>query len=446
MIAIALLLVAAVAPIVGRRAAGDVCPPPVIAASLWCGTLGLYALRLLPYPTLRPATVALLAATVVILVAGSAAASAWIGRRPAVVVARPVPSISWVVAYAVVALAGTAWFVVLVVRTMPDGFGDAPALRLALGTYRIPSTFLFLQLFAIATPLVTLARGLGGTRIPLPLAALALVCAAGTVVSTDRTQSFLLVLSAAFMVAYRFGPEVSLRRTLIGGGVVVVLLVTSFLAIETWVRKTPDHLGLFLRLPGLTWVPGRGAVPTSQSAAVVALARAGQRLAGIYEYATGSYPALDRLLEAPPPRTGGAHIAFPLLRPLERAGLIRGPVPSPIPDYVVICPEPVPGGTPLIFNAYTFLYYPLVDFGVIGAVLYALLIAVASGAVYGWMRRDRRDPLRLLVAGQVATALALTVFVNKFNNTPWWYVLVLTVLPYAATAGLRRARVAVGRG
>ncbi len=261
------------------------------------------------------------------------------------------------------------------------------------------------------------------------------MCAAGTVVSTDRTQSFLLVLSAAFMVAYRFGPEVSLRRSLIGGGVVVVLLVTSFLAIETWVRKTPDQLGLFLRLPGLTWVPGRGAVPTSPSAAVVALARAGQRLAGLYEYATGSYPALDRLLEAPPPRTGGAHIVFPLLRPLERAGLIRGPVPSPIPDYVVICPEPVPGGTPLIFNAYTFLYYPLVDFGVIGAVLYALLIAVASGAVYGWMRRDRRDPLRLLVAGQVATALALTVFVNKFNNTPWWYVLVLTVLPYAATAG-----------
>ena len=112
MIAIVLLLVAAVAPIVGRRAAGDVCPPPAIAASLWCGTLGLFALRLLPYPTLRPATVALLAATVVILVAGSAAASAWVGRRPAAVVARPVPSVWWVVAYAVVALAGTAWFVV----------------------------------------------------------------------------------------------------------------------------------------------------------------------------------------------------------------------------------------------------------------------------------------------------------------------------------------------
>ena len=360
MIAIVLLLVAAVAPIVGRRAAGDVCPPPVIAASLWCGTLGLFALRLLPYPPLRPASVALLAATVAILVAGSAAASAWVGRRPAAVVARPVPSVWWVVAYAVVALAGTAWFVVLVVRTMPDGFGDAVALRHALGTYRIPSTFLFLQLFAIATPLVTLARGLGGTRISLPLAALALLCAAGTVVSTDRTQSFLLVLSAAFMVAYRFGPEVSLRRSLIGGGVVVVLLVTSFLAIETWVRKAPDQLGLFLRLPGLTWVPGRGAVPTSQSAAVVALARAGQRLAGIYEYATGSYAALDRLLEAPPPRTGGAHIVFPLLRPLERAGLIRGPVPSPIPDYVVICPEPVPGGCAADLQR---LYVPLLPAG-----------------------------------------------------------------------------------
>ena len=54
------------------------------------------------------------------------------------------------------------------------GSATRAALRHALGTYRIPSTFLFLQLFAIATPLVTLARGLGGTRIPLPLAALAL--------------------------------------------------------------------------------------------------------------------------------------------------------------------------------------------------------------------------------------------------------------------------------
>ena len=126
MIAILLLLVAAVAPIVGRRAAGDVCPPPVIAASLWCGTLGLFALRLLPYPTLRPATATLLAATVVILVAGSAAASAWIGDARGRG-ARPVPSMWWVVAYAVAALVGTAWFVASVVRTMPEGFGDALA-------------------------------------------------------------------------------------------------------------------------------------------------------------------------------------------------------------------------------------------------------------------------------------------------------------------------------
>ena len=440
---ILLLLIAAIAPMLGRRLTGDVCSPPVIAASLWCGTLGLFALRLLPYPPLQPSTVALLAITVLMLVAGSAAAVAWVGRRRSAIVTRPVPSVWWVVAYAVAALAGTCWFVVAVVRTMPNGFGDAVALRHALSTYQIPSTFLFLQLFAIATPLVTLARGLGGTRISGPLVILALLCAAGTVVSTDRTQSFLLMLSAAFMVAYRFGPEVSLRRSLIGGGLAVVLLVTSFLAIETWVRKAPEQLGLFLRLPGLTWVPGRGAVPTTESATGVALARAGQRLAGLYEYATGSYPALDRLLEAPPPRTHGAHIVFPLVRPFERAGLIRGPVPSPIPAFVEICPEPVPGGVPLIFNAYTFLYYPFVDFGATGAVFYALLIAVVSGAAYGWMRRDRRDPLRLLVAGQVATALALTVFVNKFNNTLWWYVLVLTVLPFVATAAWGRARATV---
>jgi hypothetical protein len=85
---------------------------------------------------------------------------------------------------------------------------------------------------------------------------------------------------------------------------------------------------------------------------------------------------------------------------------------------------------PLRYNQYTFLYYPFEDFGSAGALAYALGIALLAGAIYAWGRRNRSDPLRLLVVAQIATAVALTPFVNKFNNTAWWYILVLTTLPW----------------
>src|SRR4029450_11843904 len=49
-------------------------------------------------------------------------------------------------------------------------------------------------------------------------------------------------------------------------------------------------------------------------------------------------------------------------------------------------------------------------------------------------RAGRADPLRLLVYRQVATALTLTVLVNKFNNTAWWYLLVMSTLPWTSRA------------
>ena len=450
MTAALLVLAALLAPAIARRLSGDLLPPPAIVVTAWGATLGLFALRLVPYAPMRPSTAALIGATVTLLALGGAAGTWWIARRAKATEAppprRPAPSSWWLAAYAAIAIAGTVWFVSEVFRVLgPDGFSNAELLRFTLFTYRIPSTFLFAQLFAIATPLVTLALLLGGARPPWPLVAIGFACAAGTVISTDRTQSFLLLTTAAFMIAYRFGPAVSLGRTVAGFAVAGALLTAAFLAVELWVRKSPERMGLFLEVPGMTWIPGEGARgPGTEGIGPIA-GRAVQRLAGMYVYATGSFAALDVLLADPPPRTHGAHTFFPIVRLAQRLGWTSGPVPTPIPDYVALYPSPAPGLAPLSFNAYTFLYYPLVDFGAIGALVYALCAGVACGLVYGWMRGDRRDPPRLLAAAQTATALTMTVFVNKFNNTAWWYVLALTLLPWMAGAGGRalvRARAA----
>ena len=156
-----------------------------------------------------------------------------------------------------------------------------------------------------------------------------------------------------------------------------------------------------------------------------------------YFYATGSYPALALLIDAGHPRTLGRHTFFPVLRPLQRAGVLAIELPAAVPPFVTVARRA--DGTPFGTNAYTFLYYPLEDFGPTGALAYAAVTGLACGWVFGWARRDRGSALRLLVAGQVSTALALTFFVNKFNSTHFWYVLLWTMAPFV-WAGWRRRR------
>lgn len=430
-----LLAIALLAPVVSRRVTGDFFSPPALAASAWCGTLGLFALRLLPYGPLQPATRTLIAGTIVCLVFGSALSAWWVSRRrrpEGDAVRQPQRPAVWVTAYAVAGLFGFAWYVYSAFTLLGwQGVAHGHMLREALFTYRVPSTFLFAQFFTIVAPLVALAFVLGNARLPGRVLILPILCVLATLLSTDRTQFFMLVLTAGFMTVHRFGPELSWPR--VTGGVVAVaaLFLSIFLAIGWWRGATAENSPLFLRLPGVAWVPGKGAMPRTDAAPAVAYAgRAGQRLGYFYAYVTASYAALDGLLASPRPHAGGNYIFFPVLRALQRSGLVAIDLPSQIPDSILVCPPPAEGLPPLYLNQYSFLYYPLQDFGTPGALIYALVIGVTFGALYGWGRRKRSDPLRLLLIGQVATAVALSPFVNKFSNTAWCYIVLLTTLPW----------------
>ena len=372
MIALALLLVAAAAPLVSRRLTSDPFSPSAVVVSAWSGTLGLLALGLLPYRPLAATTVATIAATVGLLVAGAIAGTWLIDRRPAapdVTEARLTHPALIVNAAALLGLVGVGWFLVAVVsRFSWEIFAQGPELRHKLGILAIPSHYLFLQFFCVVASLITWALILTGTRfrwwqLVLPAAAML-----ATLVTTDRTQFFTILVSGFFAYCFRWGSAVRVRRlaalTLAGLGI----MVGTFIGIGIWTGRTAATSLITLDLP------------PAPAGSLRQLAQDGvQHGAMIYLYATCSYPSLDLMLAETPPWTAGAHTFYPLARLLQRTGLVDATLPPAIPPFVQVGPPEVPQ---LISNTYTFLYYPWQDFGTPGALAYSALVGVLAGAAY----------------------------------------------------------------
>jgi hypothetical protein len=427
--ALLLLGIAAAAPIVSRRLTGDVWTPIAIVASTWAGTLGLFALDLIDYAPLPAHVQLLIAGTVAALCAGAFVGQRLAGTTPTATAGVGLRHPGATVALlALVGLAGVAWYVQLVVSAGGWGlFGRGHELRTLLTNYLIPSRFLFLQQVCSAAALVAWALVVSGARLGAVGWLAAIAATLGTLTSTDRTQFFTLVLSGGFMYALRRGAALPLARLTAIAAAATLLLGIAFFTIGAWTGKTASDVGLRMQLPS--------AEPGTWQARVIDTA---QGTSVAYFYATGSYASLALLVDAGHPRTKGRHTFFPVLRPLQRAGLVDVELPAAVPPFVTVARRV--DGTAFGTNAYTFLYYPLEDFGPIGAIVYAALVGLGCGWVFGWARRDRGSAPRLLVAGQVSTALALTFFVNKFNSTHFCYVLLWTVAPFVWAAWRARRR------
>jgi oligosaccharide repeat unit polymerase len=160
-------------------------------------------------------------------------------------------------------------------------------------------------------------------------------------------------------------------------------------------------------------------------------AKAFRKLSTIYLYASGSFAGFSLWYPPTTPPTWGVHVAYPVVRLLNKAGLVPGELPSSIPGFTKVVRR---GNAAIFFNGYTFLYYPILDFGAAGMSAYCLLLGFLIGTVYERTRRARTSSLHLILMGQIAIALALSVFVNKFNNTASWYLVVMTTAPFWVTA------------
>jgi hypothetical protein len=424
MVTVSLFAAGALGLLLSRRLTGDFFSPPALVLATWSIGLGLCLLYLIAYEPLQPATLQYIAWIVAVLVVSTAAGSAWRWGAPAGPAS--LPSSTWVTVYSILGLAGVLWYVREVVRVLGwGGFADGERLRMALFKYEIPSTFLVLQFFCLAAPLLAAALRLAGSPLGWRLAILPASCALATLATTDRTQFFSLLLGIFFMYCLRLGPRLSGARLLLAGTLVPLLLAVNFVAVDAWRRSILEVFAVRLR------------IEAADSRSTPLRAAVWRRATSVYFYFTGSFPALELLLRKPEPPTGGAYSLYPIARLLQRAHLIDSGPPPYIPPFIWVTRPGV--DPPVASNAYTFAYYPLRDFGRAGSLGYAGVIGLVSGVAYAAARRRRDSALALVVAGQVSVGVALLWFVNKFNNTASWYVLALTVVPFAVA----RARAAL---
>ncbi len=257
-----------------------------------------------------------------------------------------------------------------------------------------------------------------------------------------------MLLTTYFTYVLSAGARLTLAKLTILTAAVLLSLGSYFLLVGVWQGKTPTNLNVEVRIPtlevesraaktartatGQPQSPGAPAAPIEVEATPAWVTQLQDSLRGtstIYLYATASYAALDVLLANPQPRTFGRQAIYPLGRLLERLGIVSG-MPPGIPPFV---PLGLTSGQDVSFNAYTFLYYPVSDFGPAGALVYAAAIGLMTGIIYGVFSRNRRSAFWLMTMGHICAALVLTVFINKFNNTASWYIYAWCCVPFLLT-------------
>ena len=430
-----LLVLAVVAVPISRRVTGDFFHPAALFVAIWSLAVGLFLLYLLPFEPPGPGTLFVVLASVALMAAGTFVGQ-WLERRRPPSAARAVPPArAWVWVLSGLGLAGIAWYVAEIVSIFGwPGLRDAFTVRTALGARAIPSTFLILELFCIAAPILAAALALSGQKLRARDWIGPVACALGTWLTTDRAHFFLIVLTIFFMFVLCHGPRLSWARLFVAGATAFTLLATNFLVVGAWTGKSAANLGVPLQLPW-TVHARRGARRPPASAIERLLERSVettlQRGITIYLYTTASYAALGQLMREPagPPRA--LYTIYPVTRLLERVHVVEPRLRQAPRLNILTSSSPR-----LEYNVYTFLYEPLVDFGRPGAVAYAGLIGVLSGFAYGRLVRRRASPASLLVMGQIATALTLSIFANRFTNTLSWYVFLATLAPVVLAARL----------
>jgi oligosaccharide repeat unit polymerase len=412
-IAVAVLLVPSAAVALWRL-------PPLHPVTLWllpwAAAVTLHALRLLPYRPLGAGTAALIVGAT-----GAFAGGVLLAERRFPVWPRPPRTdaeralrLAAVAAGCLTALA-TAAFLVDVSRR----FGLRAALmpsaqvREAIAAGTLAATIKYVYVALAGAVLLAYAAGRAqGRRRRLPWIAGALLCVAVTVFSTGRATVFaaFLIACAAFTLAdpglltrRRFTAAVAAFAAL----AVVVLYVGGAIIGKTYENNVDIQSveSVFTEHPSL------------------------RPLALSYQYASAPVAALDVLVGASKPFgvTHGCGVLTAGCSILRRVGV-------PVQPVSIVRPFTA---RPLMWNTYTSLDMPLLDFGWVLLTPFALLLGLLVGGAW----RAARDGLAMGAVVYAFLCAALIASAGSFNFLANHYVgAVLIALALWAIASRRPSR------
>ena len=425
-----LLGLAALSLVISRRLTGDFLCPAALLITAWSVALGLYFLRLIPYIWVGEKTLLVILGALSLFTVGAVAgARVHIGSGGEEGALDSEAATRWILLYSLLGLLGILWYALSVTLVLGWSSWTFPArIRWSMMDGTLTGAFYWLVYFCIGAPLLAVVCRVSGTRLKRIVLLPSILCAVALWATTDRNLFFMLVLAATWVVLYRF-PQIRLRRYLGILALSALLLALNFSILGWWIGKTPKNLGMQLAFQGNFPEVKMSSVSPSRAAGAKPLPPALQKLSTIYVYGTGAFPAFARTLAEGPDYSMGERTLFPVLRFLQRAGLIHESLPPAIDEFTLVSEEGSP--VELRVNSYTFLRSFFEDFGIPGALVLPLLLGVITGVVYEHLRRNRSSPVALALIGQIGMALSLSTFTNKFSDTGPWYVAVLLLLPFS---------------
>jgi hypothetical protein len=222
-----------------------------------------------------------------------------------------------------------------------------------------------------------------------------LVCLVSTIVMEDRTRFFFAVLWTIFVLAHS---RTWRRKTLLMGSLgVLALLLVQFFAVAIWLGKV--------------------AANNPELAKVITIDDAWLPVMTAYIYVTGSLPAFQAYLDSAPVSTHGSMSFYPVFKAINVIN------PTLKPPAIVADPVYIPSE----FNVFTWLHQFYTDFGVVGVILGPLLVGLACGLLYFYMRRYNTF-YSIYANGLLCFGLALSFMVNHLTQGPVWYFMAIGIL------------------
>lgn len=234
-----------------------------------------------------------------------------------------------------------------------------------------------------------------------------LISLVGTVISVKRGPFLIVMLWSGLTYAYTQQAIIGKR---IQGRVLTAIALAGILSVSFFVFQG-------LRL-GKT--QAASSTVTGFNIPILSNKPIYSSLVSPYIYLTGNIAGFDQYVQVNENRTWGAFSAVPLLKVLDRIFDLQLDLPDEVGAFYDI---------PFRFNTYTYLDVPYSDWGVIGIILYPLLLGFITTRLYIQMRH-RPSLGNVLGCALIGYGLLFSIVANRFMNTQFWEF-VLLLIPIA---------------